>query len=184
MIINKVSKMYRFLYLIIAITFGYWVEAKDLREGDVFIGANGELSILISAERVVFPEGIKVYNFTVDGNHNYFVIAKCDEFGQTCVLVHNAGLKDYLLPTGNVIDKNHLTKAGRALQKHGSRPNSTYPHVSGTASQINSAGTKVLETILDSTGKWFRKNNKGGIDIMDKITGWGARLHTNLLKKV
>jgi hypothetical protein len=40
-------------------------------------------------ERVVFPDGIKVYNFTVDGNHNYFVIAQTDEFGQTCVLVHN-----------------------------------------------------------------------------------------------
>jgi len=70
---------------------GFWVEAKDLREGDVFIGANGELSVLVSAERVQFDETIKVYNFTVDGNHNYFVIAKCDEFGQTCVLVHNAG---------------------------------------------------------------------------------------------
>jgi len=69
---------------------GFWVESKDLREGDVFIGASGELSTLIAVERVVFPDGIKVYNFTVDGNHNYFVIAKCDEFGQTCILVHNA----------------------------------------------------------------------------------------------
>ena len=69
---------------------GYWIEAKDLREGDVFLGANGELSTLVATERVVFPDGIKVYNFTVDGNHNYFVIAKCDEFGQTCILVHNS----------------------------------------------------------------------------------------------
>jgi hypothetical protein len=69
---------------------GFWVEAKDLREGDVFLGANGELSTLVAAERVVFPDGIKVYNFTVDGNHNYFVIAATDEFGQTCILVHNA----------------------------------------------------------------------------------------------
>gem|GEM_PF-2094000 len=70
---------------------GFWVEAKDLREGDVFVGANGELSVLVSAERVVFPENVKVYNFTVEGNHNYFVIAATDEFGQTCILVHNAG---------------------------------------------------------------------------------------------
>jgi len=69
---------------------GFWVEAKDLRAGDVFLGANGELTTFIDIERVVFPDGIKVYNFTVDGNHNYFVIAKCDEYGQTCVLVHNA----------------------------------------------------------------------------------------------
>jgi hypothetical protein len=69
---------------------GYWVEAKDLRAGDVFLGANGELSILVSTERVEFPEGITVYNFTVDGNHDYFVIAETDNFGQTCILVHNA----------------------------------------------------------------------------------------------
>ena len=67
---------------------GFWVEAKDLREGDVFIGANGELSTLVAKERVEFPDGIKVYNFTVDGNHNYFVVAQ-GEFGQTCMLVHN-----------------------------------------------------------------------------------------------
>jgi hypothetical protein len=69
---------------------GFWVEAKDLREGDVFIGANGELSTLVSNERVEFPDGITVYNFTVDGNHNYFIIAQTDEYGQTCILVHNA----------------------------------------------------------------------------------------------
>ena len=69
---------------------GFWVEAKDLQEGDVFIGANGEWSVLLNAERVEFPDGVTVYNFTVDGNHNYFVIAATDEFGQTCILVHNA----------------------------------------------------------------------------------------------
>ena len=69
---------------------GFWVEAKDLREGDVFLGANGELLTLVSQERVEFEESITVYNFTVDGNHNYFVIAADDVYGQTCVLVHNA----------------------------------------------------------------------------------------------
>ena len=69
---------------------GFWVEAKDLREGDVFLGANGELSTLVATERVVFPDGIRVYNFTVDGNHDYFVVAATDDYGQTCVLVHNA----------------------------------------------------------------------------------------------
>jgi intein/homing endonuclease len=67
-----------------------WVEAKDLREGDVFIGANGELSTLVNKERVEFANGITVYNFTVDGNHDYFVVAQTAEWGQTSVLVHNA----------------------------------------------------------------------------------------------
>jgi hypothetical protein len=67
-----------------------WGKAKDLREGDVFIGANGELSCLAGKERVEYPAGITVYNFTVDGNHDYYVIAETGEYGQICVLVHNA----------------------------------------------------------------------------------------------
>jgi len=73
---------------------GFWVEAKDLREGDVFLGANGELSTVVSIERVEYPDGIAVYNLTVDGNHSYFVIAQCDELGQTSILVHNAQYGD------------------------------------------------------------------------------------------
>jgi len=69
---------------------GFWVEAKDLRVGDVFLGANGELTTVVAIERVDYPDGVMVYNFSVDGNHNYFVIAACDEFGQTSVLVHDA----------------------------------------------------------------------------------------------
>ncbi|MDR2345475.1 MAG: hypothetical protein LBE18_05360, partial [Planctomycetaceae bacterium] len=74
---------------------GYYVEAKDLKVGDTFLDANGELSTLAFTERVEFPEGITVYNFTVADNHNYFVIAKTDNFGQTCILVHNAGKNYY-----------------------------------------------------------------------------------------
>jgi hypothetical protein len=74
---------------------GYWVEAKDLKVGDVFIGANGALSTLVNKERVEFANGITVYNFTVDGNHDYFVIAQTAELGQTSVLVHNAGYHDH-----------------------------------------------------------------------------------------
>ena len=73
---------------------GFWVEAKDLRVGDVFLGANGEFSTLTNIVRVEQTDGIAVYNFTVEGNHNYFILAKTFDYGQTCVLVHNAGL-DY-----------------------------------------------------------------------------------------
>ena len=69
---------------------GFWVEAKDLRVGDVFLGANGELSTLTNAVHVEQAGGIAVFNFTVDGNHNYFILAKEYEYGQTSVLVHNA----------------------------------------------------------------------------------------------
>ena len=68
---------------------GFWVEAKDLQIGDVFLGANGELSTLTNLVRVKQDGGIAVFNFTVEGNHNYFILAKEYEYGQTCVLVHN-----------------------------------------------------------------------------------------------
>ena len=68
---------------------GFWVEAKDLRTGDIFLGANGELSTLTNVVRVEQNGGIAVFNFTVEGNHNYFILMKEYEYGQTCVLVHN-----------------------------------------------------------------------------------------------
>jgi len=69
---------------------GFWVEAKDLRVGDVFLGANGELTTLTNIVRVEQSGGIDVFNFTVAGNHNYFILAKEYGLGQTSVLVHNA----------------------------------------------------------------------------------------------
>ena len=69
---------------------GFWVEAKDLGVGDVFLGANGELSTLTNIVRVEQSGGVAVFNFTVDGNHNYFILAKDFDYGQSCVLVHNA----------------------------------------------------------------------------------------------
>jgi len=59
-------------------TNGYWVEAKDLRVGDVFLGANGELSTLVATERVA--DSFAVFNFRVDGNHNYYILAKEYEY--------------------------------------------------------------------------------------------------------
>jgi len=67
---------------------GFWVEAKDLRVGDVFLGANGELATLTNIVRVEHADGIAVYNFAVAGNNNYFVLSQ-GEFGQIAILVHN-----------------------------------------------------------------------------------------------
>ena len=72
---------------------GFWVEAKDLRVGDVFLGANGEISTLSNIVRVEQSGGIAVFNFEVEGNHNYFILAKEYDYGQTCILVHNAKYK-------------------------------------------------------------------------------------------
>ena len=80
---------------------GYWVEAKDLRTGDTFLGANGELSTLTNIVRLEQEGGIGIFNFTVEGNHNYFILAKQYEYGQSCILVHNNSIKPpNLTPVG------------------------------------------------------------------------------------
>jgi hypothetical protein len=48
------------------------------------------LSTLTNIVRVEQEDGIAVFNFTVEGNHDYFVLAKEYGLGQTCVLVHNS----------------------------------------------------------------------------------------------
>ena len=54
-----------------------------------------ELSTLTNIVRIEQEGGIAVFNFTVEGNHNYFILAKEYEYGQTCVLVHNKKLSNY-----------------------------------------------------------------------------------------
>ena len=89
---------------------GYWVEVKDLKVGDVFLGANGELSTLYDIALLEYMDGVAVYNFEVVGNHNYFVIAKNVEEGTTAVLAHNMCAK--AKNTNNVPHErgnNHIT---------------------------------------------------------------------------
>jgi hypothetical protein len=89
----------------IAVTeHGYYVEAKDLKVGDVFLGANDELTTLTETHRKDFPEGITVYNFSVEDDHNYFVIANYEAFqnGAQPVLVHNANANGGVCGGGNV----------------------------------------------------------------------------------
>lgn len=49
-------------------------------------------------------------------------------------------------------DRNGLTVAGRALQKHGSRPGSAFPAAKGTAATVNQQGQNVVDDILKNTG--------------------------------
>jgi len=54
---------------------------------------------------------------------------------------------DELSQAGAQLDRNGLTQAGRALQKHANRPgNTSYPKVSG--GQLNGTGQNVLDDIL------------------------------------
>jgi RHS repeat-associated protein len=80
-----------------------------------------------------------------------------------------------LVEAGKRIDRNGLSAAGRALQKHGDRAGSVFPASSGTAAARNAQGQEVLENILKSDNKQIRTNRFGGQDIFDSATGQGVR---------
>ena len=54
----------------------------------------------------------------------------------------------YVLDAANQLDRNKLTKAGRAIQKHGDRPGDIIEKVKGNAAVKNSEGIKLVKKIL------------------------------------
>jgi filamentous hemagglutinin len=59
-------------------------------------------------------------------------------------------MKNILLNAANILDKGELTKAGRALQKHGERQGSLFPKPVGTPQTINQQASVLVEKILDN----------------------------------
>ncbi len=82
---------------------------------------------------------------------------------------------DDLLRAGQQLDRNGLTKAGRALQKHGDRQGSVFPKSTGSAAARNQQGQDILEGILKSGRQTSKPNRFGGKDIFDNNTGRGVR---------
>ena len=54
---------------------------------------------------------------------------------------------------GKIHDRGGLTKAGRALTKHGGREGSVFPKPFGNPEQINKQGQEILEKILNNPDK-------------------------------
>lgn len=72
----------------------------------------------------------------------------------TSAVLHNAGKSNKsfdinkAVATGKEIDRNGLTYSGRAIQKHGQRPNDPIPKAKGNLDAINKAGQFQLEDIV------------------------------------
>ncbi len=62
-----------------------WVEMGQLGVGTEVVTRAGPRLVVKSSTRIHHPSGVKVYNFTVDDDHTYFVSDKCQG-----ILVHNA----------------------------------------------------------------------------------------------
>lgn len=82
-----------------------WVKAESLKAGDYVLSANKTLTMVENCKIVSKQNGVKVYNFTVDNNHTYFV-------GTYETLVHNSCNK----LTDREVEK-YRYKAGKQAKK-------------------------------------------------------------------
>lgn len=80
------------------------------------------------------------------------------------------------------MDRGGLTKAGRALQKHGGRPSSVFPKPNGNLSTINQHGQDVLDNILthpySKSSFWKHRSLGDVIDVSTPSEG-GTRFRRN-----
>ena len=79
-------------------------------------------------------------------------------------------------------DRNGFTFAGRALQKHGSRPGSAFPALGGNPATLNAAGRQIVDQILSDPGAVMRTGSNARVgDYVDIIAsdGRGIRYRTD-----
>ena len=84
-----------------------------------------------------------------------------------------------LQESGNILDpadvSGQLTRVGRALQKHGSRPETIFPSARGNPVAINKQGEDALKAIIYDPALVVKEGNRfGGFDIRS-ASGQGAR---------
>jgi hypothetical protein len=79
-----------------------------------------------------------------------------------------------LSKAGQVLDRGGLTKAGRALEKHGGRTGSVFPQATGNVAAKNTQGQVALDDILGNVSK-TSPNKFGGHDYFGGSRGGGAR---------
>jgi hypothetical protein len=79
-----------------------------------------------------------------------------------------------LSKAGEVMDRGGLTKAGRALEKHGGRIDSVFPKATGGIANKNMQGQYHLDDILTNPNPSYYPNRFGGQDIFSP-DGRGVR---------
>ncbi|HAH55895.1 MAG TPA: hypothetical protein DCM02_11605, partial [Flavobacterium sp.] len=89
-------------------------------------------------------------------------------FGRILVLEEKFGgfSKEILSQNAAKLDRNGLTKAGRAIQKHSDRLGSAYSYSSKKPDILNAEGQKIVDEILNNPQSIVKPNKFGGIDII------------------
>lgn len=90
--------------------------------------------------------------------------------------------KDDFAAAADAPDRNGFTFAGRALQKHGSRPGSAFPTLGGNPATLNPAGRQIVDNILGDPGAVMRTGSNARVgDYVDIVAtdGRGIRYRTD-----
>lgn len=72
-----------------------WIAAENLRAGDILQTVKGETVIVEQVQHEIAEHSQTLYNFAVDGNHNYYVADSIDSPTSDFVLVHNRGCNGF-----------------------------------------------------------------------------------------
>jgi RHS repeat-associated protein len=85
---------------------------------------------------------------------------------------------DALSAAAGAADRGGLTKAGRALAKHGGRAGSAFAHPGGSAASLNATAQNIVDDILTNPGSTFTARHHGRfgniVDVVDP-SGRGIR---------
>ncbi|MDR1939715.1 MAG: InlB B-repeat-containing protein [Clostridiales bacterium] len=120
---------------------GAWISAEDLRAGDILVNVNGQKVVVEAIQHEILEKPVKVYNFEVDGNHNYFV---GDNDG---VLVHNAACWIKKDATAAV---RYKAQGGKVVTAY-KQPNGVY-----LVDDISGHGGSSLKILEEHGGKYLK----------------------------
>lgn len=130
-----------------------------------------------TVDTVLITRGLakKAISKVLKGN----ALGKIGKFGiKEEVIIARGSHLDLLSKSGQVLDRNGLTRAGRALDKHGGRPGSIFPKATGNSVNKNMQGQYHLDDILTHPQGSSKSNRFGGLDYY-KPDGSGARFYND-----
>ncbi len=105
--------------------------------------------------------------------------ARQTDFSQTIAGRQTKALSDSGRAKDPADTSSELSRAGRALQKHGGRSRSVFPPAKGNPTSVNQQGQEALDGILSDPASTTRSGNRfGGFDVIGP-GGRGARFDAN-----
>ncbi len=150
---------------------GNWIEAKDLTKGMLLTTLDGKTSPVESIK--FLDEKVKVYNFEVEGNHNYYVSEKGILVHNTCWTERLAKFMEYAanIETKSLTSQeatiNHLESVFKILDKTRT-DDRIIKLVADDMSNVKSVGKGVIEISQKNAGDATLVYPDGGFQIFQK----------------